>query len=80
MSACSSCDRSFHMHSGCEHRNLGPSNVVKATLGGSASQGFGNGNRVPIRRIDRGVGMRTVRGINLARGILLRKVDLSNLY
>lgn len=56
-----------------------PINVAKATLsllwGGSAPQGLGDGIGGPMRRIDRGVGMRTVRDIELARGRRLRQLD-----
>ncbi|PWN37522.1 uncharacterized protein FA14DRAFT_15133 [Meira miltonrushii] len=59
-----------------------PINVAKATLallwGGSAPQGLGDGIGGPMRRVDRGVGMRTVQDIELARGRRLRQVDLSN--
>lgn len=58
-----------------------PINVAKATLallwGGSAPQGLGDGIGGPMRRADRGVGMRTVRDIELARGRRLREVNFS---
>ncbi|PWN90091.1 hypothetical protein FA10DRAFT_229688 [Acaromyces ingoldii] len=55
-----------------------PYNVVKATLqllwGGTAPLGLGDGIGGAMRRKDRGVGMRTVRDIEMARGRRLREV------
>lgn len=53
-------------------------NVVKATLqllwGGSAPLGLGDGVGGSMRRKDKGVGLKTVRDIELARGRRLRGV------
>lgn len=54
-------------------------NVVKATLqllwGGSAPLGLGDGIGGSMRRKDKGVGIKTVRDIELARGRRLREVQ-----
>lgn len=56
-----------------------PQNVLKATLqvlwGGSAPLGLGDGLGGSMSRRDRGVGMKTVRDIELARGRRLREIQ-----
>jgi small subunit ribosomal protein S5 len=56
-----------------------PLNVAKATLsilwGGSAPQGMGDGIGGGMRRADKGVGARSIRDLEMARGRRLREVE-----
>ncbi|UZJ51183.1 hypothetical protein CBS101457_000503 [Exobasidium rhododendri] len=57
-----------------------PHNVVKATLqmlwGGSAPLAMGNGVGGSMRKKDKGVGLRSVRDIEISRGRRLREVEM----